>query len=337
MINFKDEDEPQNETVRQTIERVARELGVFGTTPTNNIAHSPQSSPQQPTALGSSPNYSATAANNWQIQPATSVPQNSNTFGNASQSNQPTGLAPSPIQQPSQTPSVTTNHPGQPSPAMQAIYRYLNNIYGYQNPQIPPAQMQTPPAVQQPETQTQSAEQVPAWQQPIYVSENMYAWQKQKQLTPVIYHNQQNTSSPGQIDYAKWGENIINNQKVPSGKMQSTNYNNEYNIRDDKNYAWAVPEPYDRGGNIRSVYNNFLKINQEHPIANPISTGNNITDAVVMKFIAQYMPYAALALNAYKYGYMGEGYYDNLTRAYHESYRNKRVFSDEELLSLQNK
>ncbi len=153
MINFKDEDDPQNETVRQTLERVARELGVFGTTPTNNITHSPQSPMQQPTAWSSSPNYSATAANNWQIKPTTSVPQNSNTFGSTPQPSQPAGFTPSPTQPMSQTPAAVANQTGQssgstslfdnpdaikqqngqPSPVMQAIYRYLDNTYGQQN------------------------------------------------------------------------------------------------------------------------------------------------------------------------------------------------------------
>ncbi len=169
MINFRNEDETQNETVRQTLERVARELGVFGTTPTNNITHSPRQT-QQPTAWSSSPNYSATAANNWQIKPTTSVPQNSNTFGSTQQPSQPAGFTPSPTQPMSQTPAAVANQTGQssgstslfdnpdaikqqngqPSPVMQAIYRYLANTYGQQNPQTLPAQAQTPPAVQQP-------------------------------------------------------------------------------------------------------------------------------------------------------------------------------------------
>ncbi len=159
MINFKDEDEPQSETVRQTLERVARELGVFGTTPTNNITHSPQSPMQHPTAFGSSPNYSATATNNWQIQPTTAAPQNSNTFDSTPQSNQPTGFTPSQAQTTEQTPAEA-NQPGQPSPAMQAIYRYLANTYGQQNPQIT-AQVQTSPAVQQPTNNMQTQIRMP--------------------------------------------------------------------------------------------------------------------------------------------------------------------------------
>ncbi len=103
----------------------------------------------QPTAFGSSPNYSATATNNWQIQSTTAAPQNSNTFGSTQQPSQPAGFTPSPIQPMSQTPAAVANQTGQssgstslfdnpdaikqqngqPSPVMQAIYRYLNNIY----------------------------------------------------------------------------------------------------------------------------------------------------------------------------------------------------------------
>jgi hypothetical protein len=107
-----------------------------------------------------------------------------------------------------------------PNPYANEIQNYLYEHDDYNYKQLygdtPPPAVQTSPATQQPETQVQSAGQVPAWQQPSYISENMYAWKKQNQPTPVLYHNQQNTSSAGQVDYAKWGENIINNQAVPN-------------------------------------------------------------------------------------------------------------------------
>lgn len=206
MINFKDEDEPQNETVRQTLERVARELGVFGTTPTNNITHSPQSPMQQPTALGSSPNYSATAANNWQIQPTTAAPQNSNTFGSTPQSNQPTGFAPSPAQTTEQTSEIGTNHNGQPSQIMQTIYHYLDNVYGQQNPQIP----QTP----QPTVQTENNVVNAVSGQPSSYFQNNNQQQlrmpagSEQQITMPSYELQQKIQQPSTWDQVR---NAANN------------------------------------------------------------------------------------------------------------------------------
>ena len=162
MINFKDEDEPQNETVRQTLERVAREYRVFGT-PTNNNNHS-------------------------------------------SQPNQPAGFTPLPTQPAEQTSEIGTNHNGQPSQIMQTIYRYLDNVYGQQNPQIP----QTP----QPTVQTENNVVNAVSGQPSSYFQNNNQQQlrmpagSEQQITMPSYELQQKIQQPSTWDQVR---NAANN------------------------------------------------------------------------------------------------------------------------------
>jgi len=87
-------------------------------------------------------------------------------------------------------------------------------------------------------------------------------------------------------------------------------------IKDDKNYAWTVPNKYDhRPDNIWAQIHNFLVMNKEHPIQKPITTGNRYTDMSIMRTIATKLPYVAKEITAYNVGYMGAGYYDNWKRA----------------------
>ncbi len=185
--------------------------------------------------------------------------------------------------------------------------------------------------------QSQQLSQIPEWQKPAYSSTHMYAWQRNKQ-PPILWQtNQQDMLSPGRaIDYKKLAEGILNNQSVQPDMIQHDNQKG-YNIRNDNNYEWTNSEPYDRGGDIISVYNNFRKINTENPIISPTSSGNKVTDFVVIQRIKKLYPHLAKMIRAYDLGYRGAGYYDNLKRAYRESHRYDRVFSDEELLSLQNR
>ena len=141
----------------------------------------------------------------------------------------------------------------------------------------------------------------------------------------IVSENKKNTDR--YIDYAKLAQNLTG--YLPDNPYPSHRINSGYNIRDDKNYAWDIPKQYDRRGNLASLYNNFKKINKENPISYPISTGNIITDNIIMRNIAKRYPYIAMGLNAYKFGYMGKGYYDNLKRAYIESHRDESIFDDD--------
>ena len=103
---------------------------------------------------------------------------------------------------------------------------------------------------------------------------------------------------------------------------QTNSNNNAYYIRDDKNYAWNMPQKYGHLPNWKNVYDNFLIINKENPIKKPLSSGNYITDFTIMRNLALRHPLISSMINAYNIGYMGAGYWDNLRKAYNETRKN---------------
>ena len=93
----------------------------------------------------------------------------------------------------------------------------------------------------------------------------------------------------------------------------------EYNIRDDKNYAWNKLKPYDRRGNVAGILNNFMKINKENPVSKPISTGNTVGDNLLMQTLKRVYPPVHLMVQGINNSYQLGGYGANLQRAYKES------------------
>ena len=101
---------------------------------------------------------------------------------------------------------------------------------------------------------------------------------------------------------------MLQNIKVPQ--------TSEYNIRDDKNYAWNKPEPYDRRNNAAGVLNNFIKINKENPVSKPISTGNIAGDNLLMQTLKRVYPPAHLIIQGINNSYQLGGYLANIQKAY---------------------
>lgn len=99
-------------------------------------------------------------------------------------------------------------------------------------------------------------------------------------------------------------------------KEKERRKHHEYYIRNDKEYKWDIPHKYDhRKNNFVAQIHNFRVINKEHPISAPVSTKSTVADLVLKRGLSKIHPFIAKALNAYNWGYMGAGYYDNWQRA----------------------
>ena len=106
-----------------------------------------------------------------------------------------------------------------------------------------------------------------------------------------------------------------NNDAPMMPKTRQAQQSSQYYIRDDKNYAWDMPQKYDHRDNIWGTINNFKVINQKHPIAKPITTGSTIGDINMNVRLGKINPIIPLSINAYNAGYMGAGYLDNWQQA----------------------
>ena len=93
----------------------------------------------------------------------------------------------------------------------------------------------------------------------------------------------------------------------------------EYNIRDDKNYAWDLPHKYDRSPTVAGIFNNFIKISTEHPVKKAISTGNSISDYSIMQIAKKFPVVNKIIFGANVAKFVG-GNIGNLKRAYDEAH-----------------
>lgn len=114
-------------------------------------------------------------------------------------------------------------------------------------------------------------------------------------------------NNAGLNNMQRYNQETLNNTASMNGQ--------DYQLKAANTYAWDVPDKYDHRDNISATWNNFKIINQEHPIEKPISTGNNILDKYLLGRLGQTFPFAASLVNAFNYGYLGAGYYDNWQRA----------------------
>lgn len=127
-----------------------------------------------------------------------------------------------------------------------------------------------------------------------------------------------NFSLRDEVEYNIMRANESNAAKLTD--FATTQTNSGFSIRDDGNYAWDVPQEYDRRPNMAGTFNNFMKINRENPIQKPFTTGNIVGDFQFMRALGNISPFAKAAVWGANAGSLIGGYAGNLKRAYDESH-----------------